>query len=183
LVDGIIRPSVTQVLNYKFPNKYQFVNREVLQNAADRGTAIHKAIEDYEVLGKDDNSRALQNYKFLKKNYEFEVFSNEQILVIESYYGNIVCGRFDMMITKLGNELDNKKGLGLVDVKTTSTLDKEYLFYQLNLYRLGAIQAGLDVDFLGALHIRDDKRKYINIPIDEKSAYSLIDEYYREVKK
>ena len=44
IVDGVIVPSVTQILGVKFGNKYAGVNRSTLERAANRGTAIHEAI-------------------------------------------------------------------------------------------------------------------------------------------
>ena len=47
IVDGIIVPSVTQILGRKFGHKYDDVSAETLNKAAERGTAIHKAIEEF----------------------------------------------------------------------------------------------------------------------------------------
>ena len=47
IVDGVIVPSVTQILAVKFGNKYAGVNRSTLERAASRGTAIHEAIENF----------------------------------------------------------------------------------------------------------------------------------------
>ena len=48
LYDGVILPSITQILKIKFGNKYNGVSKEVLQKASERGTMVHQAIEDYE---------------------------------------------------------------------------------------------------------------------------------------
>ena len=47
LVDGIILPSITQILKVKFGNKYQGISKEVLDNAAAKGTRVHEAIEKW----------------------------------------------------------------------------------------------------------------------------------------
>lgn len=47
IADGIIVPSVTQIIKDKLGNKYSTVAPEVLKRASIRGTAIHKSIEDY----------------------------------------------------------------------------------------------------------------------------------------
>ena len=46
--NGVILPSITQILKIKFGNKYDGVSENVLQRASNKGTAVHKAIEDYE---------------------------------------------------------------------------------------------------------------------------------------
>ena len=53
LVDGIIVPSITQLIKMKFKNKYDAVPKEVLKKAADKGTAMHLAIELYEKEGNE----------------------------------------------------------------------------------------------------------------------------------
>lgn len=68
LVDGVIVPSITQMLSVKFGNKYASVNRSTLERAAERGTAIHKAIEDYCKLGIEGDLKEIRNFRFLKKN-------------------------------------------------------------------------------------------------------------------
>ena len=51
LYDGVILPSITQLLKKKFGGKYDGIPKATLEKAAERGTAIHKAIEEYEVRG------------------------------------------------------------------------------------------------------------------------------------
>ena len=68
----------------------------------------------------------------------------------------------------------------LADIKTTSTLDKEYLAYQLNLYRLGYMQSyDEEITKLYGVHLRDDKRKFVEIPINEGIAWDIVGEYER----
>jgi len=45
LVDGIITPSVTQILQFLFPDKYKDVPPEILANKAEYGSILHKVIE------------------------------------------------------------------------------------------------------------------------------------------
>ena len=47
IYNGIVLPSITQMLKVKFGNKYDGIPKEFLERAAQRGTALHKAIEDY----------------------------------------------------------------------------------------------------------------------------------------
>lgn len=174
VVDGIILPSITQMLQLKFGNKYSNVNPKTLENASIRGTLIHKAIEDYEVQGIENDSKELHNYKFLKKAYKFECLKNEVPVLLFDNDKPIACGRLDLLIEK-----DNKKGIG--DIKSTSVLDKNYLAYQLNLYRLAYQQSyGEDIDFLCGLHLREDKRKYVDIPIIEDFIKDFIEEWKNE---
>ena len=48
LVDGVCVPSITQILKIKFGNKYENIDKQVLERAAKKGTKVHEAIENFE---------------------------------------------------------------------------------------------------------------------------------------
>ena len=163
IVDGIIVPSVTQILGRKFGHKYDDVSAETLNKAAERGTAIHKAIEEFCKEGKPSDMIEVSDFEFLMKHYHFQVIENELPIILE-FDGELFAGRLDLILKK-GDELGN----AVADIKTTSTLDKEYLGHQLNLYRLGVEQSyGLNITSLYGIHLKDGKRKVVNIPIKEE---------------
>lgn len=172
LCDGIILPSITQILKIKFGNKYDGVSKEVLQRASELGTAVHQAIEDYEKYKIDNvGCTELRNYKFLKKTYKFECLDNEIPVILFKDDEPVACGRLDLV-------LEENREIGLGDIKRTSTLDKEYLTYQLNLYKIAFEQCyGKAIKFLRGIHLRNDVRKYIPLPINENMALSLLNEY------
>lgn len=172
LCDGIILPSITQILKIKFKNKYDGIPKEILERASELGTRVHKAIEEYELYKFNDvGCTELRNYKFLKKSYKFECLNNEVPIILFKNNKPVACGRLDLVLEEQG-----KVGLG--DIKRTSTLDKEYLAYQLNLYRIAYQQCyGTEISFLRGLHLRDNTRKYVTIPINEEMALSLLEEY------
>ncbi len=172
IYNGIILPSITQILKIKFGNKYDGVSKEVLQKASDKGTAVHKAIEDYEKRSLDDcTCEELRNYKFLKKNFKFECLENEIPIVLFLDGKPISAGRIDLVLKE--GEL-----VGIGDIKRTSVFDKEYVAYQTNLYRIGYQQCyGVKINFLRGIHLRNKVRKYIELPINEKMAIELINDY------
>ncbi len=171
LCDGIILPSVTTILKIKFGNKYKGIDETVLKRASEKGTEVHNAIEKYCKNGIESDLKELKNFKFLKKQYKFNVLDNEVPILIFKDDEPVAVGRLDLVL-KDGEEV------GLGDIKRTSVLDKEYLAYQLNLYRIGYMQSyGMDIKFLKGLHLREDIRKYVNIPINEKMALELLDKY------
>lgn len=171
LYDGLMLPSVTQILGVKYRNDYASVPPAVLDNAAKRGTAVHKAIENFNVSGYDDGSEAVRNFKFLQKQYGFEVLDSELPIVIFKNDMPIACGRLDMTMLIDGQT-------GIADIKTVSTLNKEKIAYQLNLYRIGLMQSyGVDAKFLKIIHLRDGIRKVIDSPINESMTWKLVNEY------
>lgn len=173
LYEGLMLPSVSQILGVKYKNDYASVPPAVLNNAAKRGTAVHKAIENYNNSSYDDGSEAVRNFKFLQKQYGFEVLDSELPLVLFKDDMPIACGRLDMTMLMDGET-------GIADIKTVSSLNKEKIAYQLNLYRIGLMQSyGVDAKFLKIIHIRDGIRKVIDSPVNEGMAWEIIEEYYR----
>lgn len=171
LYDGLMLPSVTQILGVRYKNDYASVPPAVLNNAAQRGTAVHKAIENFNVSGYDDGSEAVRNFKFLQKQYGFEVLDSELPIVIFKDDMPIACGRLDMTMLIDGQT-------GIADIKTVSALNKEKIAYQLNLYRIGLMQSyGVDAQFLKIIHLRDGIRKVIDCPVNEDMAWELIEKF------
>lgn len=161
LVDGIIVPSVTKLLAEKFNKKYVNVDADTLRKAAERGTMIHKAIEDSCKYEDIELIPEVRDFRFLLKKYKYEVESNE-IPVLFDLGGFTYAGRMDLV-------LKNDSGYAVADIKTTAVLDKEYLGYQLNLYRIGLEQSyGIKADKLFGVHLRDGKRRMVEIPIKEE---------------
>lgn len=177
IYDGVILPSITQMLKFKFGNKYNSVDEKVLKRAAEKGTAVHQAIEDYEKRNIDDETCVeLRNYKFLKKQFDFKCLDNEVPIVLFYKDKPVAAGRVDLII-------EDKGKVGIADIKRTSVFDKEYVAYQTNLYRLGYQQSyGIEISFLRGIHLRDKVRKYIELPIKEEMMLEFIEKYLMEEK-
>ncbi len=172
LADGIIVPSVTQLMKVEFGNKYIKAKPNDLKKAAERGTAVHKAIEKWCTEGAEDKSKELRNFKFLMKFHRFEVVDNEVPILIFQEGAPIAAGRLDLVLNMY---LDIP---ALADIKTTSVLDKDYLGYQLNLYRIGYQQCyDKDIKELYGIHLRDNTRKLVHIPINEDYAWNIVKKY------
>ena len=174
--DGVIVPSVTQILKLKFGNKYDNVSRQTLQRAAEKGTEVHEAIENYCKHGIESDLVEVKNFKFLQKQYQFKVLDNEVPVILFKDGEPIAAGRLDLVL-----EIDGRIGGG--DIKRTSTLDKNYLAYQLNLYRIAYMQCyDVEWQFLKGVHLRENVRKFIDIPINEQLAWDLVEEYLKGEK-
>lgn len=169
LVDGVIVPSITQLLHRRF-DRYSSVQPDILKRAAEAGTAVHDAIEHYCKTGEKLPFPEVRNFAFLQKRHGFEVVSNE-VPVILSDGEPIAAGRLDLVL-----RMDGK--IGGADIKRTAKLDKEYVAYQLNLYRIAYRQSyGVDWEFLKAVHLKNNVRKLVDIPIDEKAAWEFLKEW------
>ena len=171
LVDGEIVSSITQMLKFRFKNKYASVDASTLQRASIKGTEVHKAIEEYCKTGAESDLKEVRNFKFLQSQYNFTVLENEVPVILSLDGHPISAGRLDMVI-----DMDGQTGLA--DIKRTSTLDKEYLALQLNLYRIAYCQTyGIVAEFLRGIHLREDVRKFVTIPVNERMAWNFVDEW------
>lgn len=180
ICDGVVVPSITQILKVKFGNKYNRVSGAVLSRAAEKGTAVHSAIEEYCKHGTESELPELRGFKFLMKHYNFTVRNNEVPVILFRDDVPIAAGRLDLVISMN----DMKDGnTGLADIKRTATLDKEYLAYQLNLYSIAYQQCyGIHIQFLKGIHLRENVRKFVDIPINEKMPMELVNDYFERYK-
>lgn len=130
LVDGVITPSVSEILNFIFPDKYSNVPKKILNSKAEYGSRVHEAIECLENGKKLPSLNYLQEvsieqWEKLKSENKIEVIEQEKMV----NYGNHYCGRFDMIAKVNG-------AYSLCDIKTTAKLDLESLSWQLSFYAL-----------------------------------------------
>jgi len=177
LVDGVIVPSITQILKIKFSKKYKDVSNDVLKRASDKGTQVHEAIEKLCKTGEVEDLKEVKNFLFLQKHYKFEVLDNEVPVILFKDGVPIGAGRLDLVLS-----VDGELGLG--DIKRTSVLDKDYLAYQLNLYRIAYQQCyDKEITFLNGIHLKDDVRKVVKIPINEELTWELIKDYEKKVSE
>jgi hypothetical protein len=130
LVDGVITPSVSDLIKFIFPDKYKDVPEQILNDKANFGTGVHKAVE---CLEKGDELPKLDFYQdlclkeFKKLKHDFKIVTKEQETMVN--YGTQYCGRFDMIAYINGY-------YSLCDIKTTAKLDLESLSWQLSYYAL-----------------------------------------------
>ena len=186
LVNGVITPSVSEILHFIFPDKYKGVDKITLNKKAEYGTTIHESIEMYEAniktMGLDEafsvvvqtkelnyiQEASLRQYVKLKNENHIEVIKQEQMI----HYKDKYAGRFDM-IAQVGNDLS------LCDIKTTAELDIEYLSWQLSLYEFAY---GKKFDKLYAIWLpKKELGKLVEIKRkSESEILKLIEDYEEE---
>ena len=177
LLDGVIVPSISRITKATNPDQYAGISEEVLKRAASAGTAVHKAIEDWCIEGTESDLPELRGFKFLQKHYKFEVMANEIPVAYFKDTKPFMAGRLDLLLM-----IDGK--FGLADIKRTSTLEKNNLAYQLNLYRIAYEQTyEQKIEFLAGIHLHELTRKYVDIPLNDEIAFDAIDIYERTHKK
>lgn len=172
IVNGIITPSVSSILKRKFDD-YVDVPFKILEAAADKGTAMHKAIEVYEKTGKESDLQEFRNYLFLKKHFKIENVENELPVAYFEDGLPIFAGTIDQVCRINGV-------LAINDFKRVSAPNKEKIAYQINLYRLAYNQTfGVEVKALSFMQLRESVRKFTQLPINEE----VIKAFLAEVKE
>jgi hypothetical protein len=129
--EGKVIPSVTTVLKHQGAGvDYSAIPAEVLKKAADRGTEVHRIIENYYKDGDPMKSPDKDVNKFLKgaRNFAesgvFQCLHSEEKLFCDIFW---FAGTVDLIGLVDGE-------LSVVDAKTTSRLHRETVEYQLALY-------------------------------------------------
>ena len=147
-VNGKVLPSVTQLLKkHGIASDYSFVDKEVLEMSAKRGTAIHKEIEVYTDTGEVGFSE-----EFYTAVELLEVNGLTPIGAEIVTYNDITVGTIDLICT------DGHGRYILIDTKTTSTIHKQAVAWQLSIYKaLAETQYNIKIDRLMVLHLPFEK--------------------------
>lgn len=179
--DGRLLLSVTEVIKrYVFPDLYSNVPEEVLNKAAERGTATHAIIERY-IKGTLTNEEYEANKAdvdaFMYEVEKKHLFLGQSECIVSD--GELLAGTID--IIGIFNE-GNGERLIIADIKTTSKLNIEYLQWQLSLYSYlmckadGKEYIAGDSPELYGIHLRDGKCKIVKIePLPLEAIESLLD--------
>lgn len=115
--------SVTTLLRkHGLAPDYSGVSQEVLNAKAERGTLIHQEIEDYIKDGAIGFTKEFDEFSFYVEKSKVKIIASEQIV-----YNDIVAGKFDLLLEDNGE-------IVVADVKTTYSLHKESVAWQLSLY-------------------------------------------------
>jgi len=128
-----------------FPNKYAAVPEMVLAKAAERGHRIHEEIQVYDMFG-EISSEEVKWYADMKKAEQFDVIDSEYLVTDGTHFASAI----DKVIVKDGE-------VCLADVKTTYELDKEYISWQLSIYKylFSLLNPDIEVDKLYAIWVRN----------------------------
>lgn len=123
---GKILISTTQLLaKHGLTPDYSEVDKEVLENKAKRGTAIHKEIEDYNKTGEVGFTNEVINYANNDIVKTWKCVESEKLV----NYKDLLAGTLDGIIS------DQNGDLYLIDYKTTYDYHIDTWEWQLSLYR------------------------------------------------
>ncbi len=151
--DGFLLTGVTSVLkSVLFSDKYVGVPEDVLRRAAEYGTKVHAACQLYDIMGDESDLPELERYKVIKEENGINMIAAEYLVSD----GSMIATMIDC-IDENGN---------LYDIKTTYSLDEEYLSWQLSFCaRLFELQnPTLKAGKLYAIWLRTDRHKLVEVP-------------------
>ena len=155
LFNGVIIPSVTQIMKGSSEAYYQGISEAQLMIAADRGTRVHQAIYEYETEGKMTNDAEvkpyLTEYIIAKKRYKFKPIWKEFKLT-----NGLFAGTLDMLAEYDGQQV-------VIDLKATSKFNKSLAEIQLAGYEELCEYNGIDINNTYILHLSKDKHKLYQV--------------------
>lgn len=137
--------SVTTLISEAL-NEYGGIPSEVMQAAADRGTAVHDALEQCERLGgkmPDDidpisySARAVREYLKVKKKYRIMPIMLEEPVFYIDGDEPLYAGKFDNLSVIFDQGFP---ALAIIDYKTTAVIHTDALAIQLRAYAMAIEQ-------------------------------------------
>ena len=171
--NGLEVPSVTQIISASNQGALDNIPTSILDNASERGTAVHQAIEFYNKYKFTNISEEYKPYFeayqdwYNKNSFPFIEVKSE----IKVYHKVLnYAGTIDMLIT------DTMEEKVLVDIKTTNELNMKYVALQLSAYKDALASQGITVKAMYVLWLKKDGTyEYIEVP-DKKNIfmYSLL---------
>lgn len=169
-VDGEEVPSVSELTRFISREVYSDVRQDAMDNAASRGTRIHKATEALDKFGsveiEDDLIGYLKAYIAFLKEHKPEWLRIEWSVC----NGLLYAGTLDRYGT-----MEDKRVI--VDIKSTSRISRPHkILYTAaqNLYRM-AIEAETPVDAIYILQLKaDGKYKLYELEIQDELAMSCL---------
>lgn len=162
-VNGLVLPSVTQIMKPLTQELYANIDNKTLNAAASRGKSVHYATELYDTFGveeiEEENKGYLAAYKKFKQDYSVKILEVEKQLFHPLLY---YAGTLDRIVEINGKRI-------LLDIKTTEKVHKNLVEIQVSAYQEMALKNGIEVDSLAVLKLNADGTYqfiYLNNNID-----------------
>lgn len=149
-LNGVMVPSVTQLMEPLSATEYGTVSERVLKQAAERGTSVHNSIKDFIRYGINTVNEDFAGYMDAFETW-WDKAKPEAIGTEVRIYHKIMryAGTLDLIAM-----IDGK--VTLVDYKTTSRVISKNCRVQLEGYSLALASHGIEVEQKAILHLTKD---------------------------
>lgn len=169
LLDGKVLMGVTSLMKkHHLSADYSNIRKEVLEQAAEIGTAIHKEIEAYDNGDSVVMTDLLKEYRKLGLKH----IASEYLVSDDEMVASSIDGVYEGSV---------ENSVILVDYKTTSKVHTRALEWQLGVYSVLFRRQNPDINVEGCfcLHIDKHKRKILGFipitPVTEEEVNALFD--------
>lgn len=157
--DGIIKPSVSTILDMVFGRKYKHIPYKILQRKAELGTAVHEFIAGDGKLKLSIIDYVSQYQSWLKKESP-EITGHEQQFCNKDF-----CGTADILTAD-----------AVIDIKTTTKIYTS-AFYQVGAY---CILTGKQKGYV--LQLTQKSYNYVEVDVEKyKKQFNCLLAIYKEV--
>lgn len=150
LLNGYSIPSVTTIMKPLSNAHYGSIDQEVLKKAANKGTIVHDAAENYMLFGVEDIAPEFEGYFYAFKKWTMD-YNPIPIKPEYRLYHKVLnyAGTADLPCYISGK-------LALVDYKTTATIAESLTRVQLEAYRKALASHGFDFERKLIVQLRND---------------------------
>ena len=168
-INGEVIPSVSEIIRFISREVYGDVLQSTLDFAADRGTRVHKATQMLDVVHDVECDEDIVPYVSAYVQFLRDHKPKWEMIERSMYNPELMYG---MTVDRYGI-LDGKKTL--VDIKTSSSIQKVLHGAQLNLYRMGLVANGFDVERAVILRLtKEGEYKIIESEQDDEVAIACV---------
>ena len=154
-----------------YPGTYMGIDQETLENAAARGTLMHKVIEGYLNDGTYyEGLPELDNFIKVMADNNLTCLATEYIVSDNENFASAI----DLVMQ------NKKKEICLVDLKRTSELHFEEVALQLSIYKrwFERMNAGIKVKHIYVLRLRDNECDFVELhPVSDDFLDALVAAY------
>lgn len=147
-LDGTELPSVSAIIRPLSQSVYDTVDDSILAIAANRGTEIHKAIENFNIFGVGVIDPEYEGYFNAYKKWEAKRKPAVKLVEERTYNKMLMyAGTVDLLC-----EIDGRTCL--VDYKSSYTVQDKVYRCQLEVYRQALSTHGIEIDRKIVLHLK-----------------------------
>lgn len=172
-IDGCVIPSVSQIIAPLSDRTYKNIDKKTLQHAADKGTEVHFAIENWIKFGIEDIRGDYK--KYFDGFIEWWNLNTPEVLgsEIKFYHKVLRYGGTADLICKIDGEVT------LVDYKTSSNINELNYGIQLEAYARALESQEVKIERKEILHLKKDgKWKAYDFQVNDNKKWRYFNALY-----